>query len=84
MKLYVIESTEWEPQHTIRCSFCGKSRDEVRKMHAGPTVYICDECVNFCDDIIVEDWDTVEIIRPATPPPTFVTTPAGIAAGSEH
>ena len=32
----------------LRCSFCGKSRDEVRKLIAGPTVYICDECVNLC------------------------------------
>ncbi len=41
----------------LRCSFCGKSRDEVRKLIAGPTVYICDECVNLCNDIIAEDWD---------------------------
>ncbi|MCG3778182.1 MAG: ATP-dependent Clp protease ATP-binding subunit ClpX [Nitrospira sp.] len=40
----------------LRCSFCGKSRDEVRKLIAGPTVYICDECVNLCNDIIAEDW----------------------------
>src|SRR5690349_3292742 len=40
-----------------RCSFCGKSRDEVRKLIAGPTVYICDECVNLCNDIIAEDWE---------------------------
>jgi len=41
----------------LRCSFCGKSRDEVRKLIAGPTVYICDECVNLCNDIIAEDWE---------------------------
>ncbi len=41
----------------LRCSFCGKNRDEVRKLIAGPTVYICDECVNLCNDIIVEDWE---------------------------
>ena len=39
----------------LRCSFCGKSRDEVRKLIAGPTVYICDECVNLCNDIIAEE-----------------------------
>src|SRR5512142_476358 len=39
------------------CSFCGKSQDEVRKLIAGPTVYICDECVNLCNDIIAEDWE---------------------------
>ena len=39
------------------CSFCGKSQDEVRKLIAGPTVYICDECVDLCNDIIVEECD---------------------------
>lgn len=41
---------------TLRCSFCGKSQDEVKKLIAGPTVYICDECVELCNDIIVEEW----------------------------
>ena len=41
----------------LRCSFCGKSRAEVRKLIAGPSVYICDECVNLCNDIIAEDWE---------------------------
>ncbi|HET8761089.1 MAG TPA: ATP-dependent Clp protease ATP-binding subunit ClpX [Nitrospiria bacterium] len=40
---------------TLRCSFCGKSRDEVRKLIAGPTVYICDECIELCNDIIAEE-----------------------------
>lgn len=40
----------------LRCSFCGKSRDQVRKLIAGPTVYICDECVGLCNEIISEDW----------------------------
>src|SRR5213596_1126615 len=39
----------------LRCSFCGKGREEVRKLIAGPTVYICDECVDLCNDIIAED-----------------------------
>src|SRR5438046_8960877 len=39
------------------CSFCGKSQDEVRKLIAGPTVYICDECVDLCNDIIAEDME---------------------------
>ena len=37
------------------CSFCGKSQDEVRKLIAGPTVYICDECIDLCNDIILEE-----------------------------
>ena len=40
-----------------RCAFCGKSQDEVRKLIAGPKVYICDECVRLCDEIIADDLD---------------------------
>src|ERR1700675_4587901 len=39
------------------CSFCGKSQDEVKKLIAGPTVYICDECVDLCNDIITEEGE---------------------------
>ena len=39
------------------CSFCAKSQDEVRKLIAGPTVYICDECIDLCNDIIAEEGD---------------------------
>src|SRR5213082_2239123 len=41
----------------LRCSFCGKGREEVRKLIAGPTVYICDECVDLCNYIIAEDLE---------------------------
>jgi hypothetical protein len=37
------------------CSFCGKNQDQVRKLIAGPTVYICDECIDLCNDIIEEE-----------------------------
>jgi ATP-dependent Clp protease ATP-binding subunit ClpX len=40
---------------TLRCSFCGKAQDEVRKLIAGPAVYICDECIDLCNDIITEE-----------------------------
>ena len=39
----------------LYCSFCGKSQHEVRKLIAGPSVYICDECVDLCTDIITEE-----------------------------
>lgn len=41
----------------LRCSFCGKSQREVRKLIAGPAVYICDECIELCNDIIAEDTE---------------------------
>lgn len=40
----------------VRCSFCGKTQEEVRKIVAGPGVYICDECINLCKDIIDEEF----------------------------
>ncbi len=42
-------------ESTLRCSFCGKSQDEVEKIIAGPTVYICNECIELCNDIIEEE-----------------------------
>ncbi len=39
-----------------RCSFCGKNQEEVKKLIAGPTVYICDECIELCNEIMVEEW----------------------------
>ena len=39
----------------LTCSFCGKTQEEVKKLIAGPTVYICDECIELCNDIIVEE-----------------------------
>ena len=49
-------------EHTVNlsCSFCGKSQREVRKLIAGPTVYICDECIKLCNDIIAEENDREE------------------------
>ncbi len=43
------------------CSFCGKSQKEVKKLIAGPSVYICDECIDLCNDIIVEEKEREEI-----------------------
>ena len=42
---------------TLRCSFCGKSQEEVRKLIAGPQVYVCDECVELCNEIMMEEWN---------------------------
>jgi ATP-dependent Clp protease ATP-binding subunit ClpX len=42
------------------CSFCGKSQDEVKKLIAGPSVYICDECVSLCNEIIQEEYEQKE------------------------
>lgn len=56
----------------IRCSFCGKTRDEVNKLIAGQGVYICDECVKICDEILAEsaisvqkDYSQENVLKPA-------------------
>jgi len=41
----------------LYCSFCGKSQHEVRKLIAGPSVFVCDECVELCNDIIREELE---------------------------
>ncbi len=57
------------------CSFCGKAQNEVRKLIAGPTVYICDECVELCNDIITEEYeveDSLDEKRRRLPKPTEI------------
>jgi ATP-dependent Clp protease ATP-binding subunit ClpX len=52
------KASSGESRSTLYCSFCGKSQHEVRKLIAGPTVFICDECVELCMDIIREEHKT--------------------------
>ncbi|MFT5260248.1 MAG: ATP-dependent Clp protease ATP-binding subunit ClpX, partial [Gammaproteobacteria bacterium] len=47
-----------EDDKLLYCSFCGKSQNEVRKLIAGPSVFICDECVDLCNDIIREEAES--------------------------
>jgi len=51
----MANSSSGDSKNTLYCSFCGKSQHEVRKLIAGPTVFICDECVELCMDIIREE-----------------------------
>jgi ATP-dependent Clp protease ATP-binding subunit ClpX len=52
-----------DTKSTLYCSFCGKSQHEVRKLIAGPTVFICDECVDLCNDIIREETKTALVSK---------------------
>jgi len=55
---------------TLRCSFCGKSQNEVKKLIAGPTVYICNECIDICNEIITDDQQAEQVAsRPPLPKP---------------
>lgn len=54
------DDTKGQGDSKLYCSFCGKSQDEVRKLIAGPSVFICDECVDLCNDIITEEIQEAE------------------------
>ena len=55
---------------TLRCSICGKSQNEVKKLIAGPTVYICNECIDICNEIISDDQQAESVAsRPPLPKP---------------
>lgn len=54
-----MKKSDTENNNTLYCSFCGKSQNEVRKLIAGPSVYVCDECVELCNDIIREEAESV-------------------------
>ncbi|MBF0354081.1 MAG: ATP-dependent Clp protease ATP-binding subunit ClpX [Alphaproteobacteria bacterium] len=64
-----------DSKNTLYCSFCGKSQHEVRKLIAGPTVFICDECVELCMDIIREEHKTHLVrTRDGIPSPRDILT----------
>lgn len=55
---------------SMKCSFCGKGQKEVRKLIAGPTVFICNECVTLCNEIMAEELETAFDINASQKPPT--------------
>lgn len=62
--------SKYEDKRQLKCSFCGKNQEQVRRLIAGPNVYICDECVELCDEIIQEEIeDTTEEDTASLPKP---------------
>ena len=53
-------------EKALFCSFCGKSQHEVKKLIAGPSVFICDECIDLCNDIIRDELPATEVAKPKT------------------
>lgn len=51
--------SKYEDKRQLKCSFCGKNQEQVRRLIAGPNVYICDECVELCDEIIQEEVEEI-------------------------
>jgi ATP-dependent Clp protease ATP-binding subunit ClpX len=71
----MTKSTGGDSKNTLYCSFCGKSQHEVRKLIAGPTVFICDECVELCMEIIREDHKSaITKSRGEVPTPSEIQT----------
>ncbi len=71
----MTKTSSSDPKNTLYCSFCGKSQHEVRKLIAGPTVFICDECVELCMDIIREESKTTLVkSRDGVPTPKDIKT----------
>jgi len=70
-----IGNSGGDSKNTLYCSFCGKSQHEVRKLIAGPTVFICDECVELCMDIIREENKSSSVrVREGVPTPQEIMT----------
>ncbi|MBD7913003.1 MULTISPECIES: ATP-dependent Clp protease ATP-binding subunit ClpX [Clostridium] len=61
---------KYDEKKQLKCSFCGKSQDQVKRLIAGPGVYICDECIDLCSEIIADEFEeTVEFDAKALPKP---------------
>ncbi|MEN8077722.1 ATP-dependent Clp protease ATP-binding subunit ClpX [Clostridioides difficile] len=64
---------KFEDKKQLKCSFCGKNQDQVKRLIAGPGVYICDECIDLCSDIIQDEFeDNVELDTTSLPKPTEI------------
>src|SRR5215813_7512334 len=77
----MTKSSGSDSKNTLCCSFCGKSQYEVRKLFAGPTVFICGECVELCMMIIREEHKTTSVGVPEPPGGKGSHSGAGVAQG---
>ena len=61
---------KYDDKKQLKCSFCGKNQDQVKRLIAGPGVYICDECIELCSDIIADEFEeTIELDTKSLPKP---------------
>ena len=67
-----------EPTRNIKCSFCGKTQEEVKKIVAGPGVYICNECVDVCKNIVEENYENEEDVKYTLDDEYYLPSPAEI------
>jgi ATP-dependent Clp protease ATP-binding subunit ClpX len=75
LKTYTYNMPQFRrPEEILRCSFCGKSQNEVKKLIAGPSVYICNECIDICNEIINDDEQAeVAATRTTLPKPQEIS-----------
>jgi ATP-dependent Clp protease ATP-binding subunit ClpX len=65
--------SKFDDKKQLKCSFCGKGQDQVRRLIAGPGVYICDECIELCSEIITDEFDDdVEVYMEDLPKPVEI------------
>ena len=64
---------KYDEKKQLKCSFCGKTQDQVKRLIAGPGVYICDECIDLCSEIIADEFEeTVEFDTKSVPKPNEI------------
>ena len=64
---------KYEEKKQLKCSFCGKNQDQVKRLIAGPGVYICDECIDLCSEIIADEFeDSIELDTTSVPKPNEI------------
>jgi ATP-dependent Clp protease ATP-binding subunit ClpX len=68
-------------EKALYCSFCGKSQHEVKKLIAGPSVFICDECIDLCNDIIRDELPGLESVKSSS---DDVPTPADLKGNLDN
>ncbi len=69
----MTDKTKNDHATPLKCSFCGKGREEVKKLIAGPAVFICNECVDLCNEIIAEEWEEAKEAKiPRLPKPAEI------------
>jgi ATP-dependent Clp protease ATP-binding subunit ClpX len=73
-----------DPKKTLYCSFCGKSQREVKKLVAGPAVFICDECIALCSDIVLEAEGRAPAAKTGPTPREIETTLNDYVIGQSH
>ena len=54
--------SRYDEKKQLKCSFCGKTQEQVKRLVAGPGVYICDECIELCSEIIEEEFEEAKLI----------------------